>query len=190
MKLHFSADDHTYWLGKRRVPSVTEIIELNGLCRDWRGYETAALRGTYVHEATRLYDLEVLDEGSLTAEIAGYLGGWKKFRRDFDIIMVDIERPMYSEQYAFAGTPDRFGWDGSDPVLISIKSGSYERAHIIQEAGYTYLYPEFWPRMRTWGVYLKIDGSYHLKDLRKDAGEFLRARQVFLAGLTIARWKG
>ena len=85
----------------------------------------AAARGTAVHLATALFDLDDLDEGSLDPEVLPYLTGWMKFRNDtgFTPFPGGIELPVVSARHKYRGTLDRIGEMKGKRVLIDIKSG-------------------------------------------------------------------
>ncbi len=64
-EIEFQAEDHTYrhLPSLRQVPSVTTILKVMGTYRDIdpETLSYAAMRGTHVHQACELYDMDDLD---------------------------------------------------------------------------------------------------------------------------------
>jgi len=161
----FIPDDHRYEVDGRVVPSVTQIL---APLYDWSGVPPevlarAAERGTAVHKACELYDLEILDEDGLDAEVASYLAGWKKFLVDTGFKVERVEVRVYSPTHEYAGTTDRTGRLGRNSVLLDLKSGvitpvtgpqtaAYEKA-LTEQTGAKF--------SRRYGLYLR-PGDYRL----------------------------
>lgn len=123
--LTFDAETHTYRVAGRITPSVTQVLEplqqLKGV--PFEMLERAREFGNHVHLATHLYDLGTLEEATLDTELAPYLAGWVKFRKDTGFHVVQSEAPMHSDLYGYAGTPDKIGTLGRDVCVLDIKSG-------------------------------------------------------------------
>jgi len=166
----FLGAGHRYLVDGREVPSVTQVLEP---LYDWSGIPSAVLqeaaaRGTAVHKACELHDLEVLDESSLDADIAAYLDGWKRFLADTHFRIERVEARVHSPTYDYAGTTDRTGRLGRNSTVLDIKSGvmtpvtgpqtaAYERA-LTEQTGAKF--------SRRYGVYLRPN-DYRL--IRYDA---------------------
>lgn len=105
----FDEDLHAYLLDGNPLPSVTEILKAEGFI-DTRFYDDwSRERGSYVHLATQLDDLNILDEEKLDPVILPYLEAWRKFKKESGFIIQEIEKPMCNTTHKYAGTPDRLG---------------------------------------------------------------------------------
>ena len=180
----FDAAAHEYRSGGRRVTSVTQAISGAGLV-DSRWFDDYSRdRGTAVHRATELFDLEVLDEESLDPILLPYLDGYKMFILETGAAWDAIERRVYSSTHHYAGTLDRLGFVNGRRTLVDLKTGGIYPTTALQLAAYCHAADEVCDRM---AVQLNGDGKYsiHLykiEDLTRDFG-------VFAAALTVANWK-
>lgn len=112
--LTFREEDHTYAVEGKAIPCTSDILQGCGLS-DYSGInpailENARVRGSEVHDYTRRFDLDLLDEAEVNEEYAPYLEAWKKFVSDYKCEWLVIEEPIYSKKYWFATTPDRIGF--------------------------------------------------------------------------------
>jgi len=171
-------EDGTEW---RRLPSVTEILQVVGLI-DFGAInldvlERAAKFGTAVHQACALDDLGDLDEQSLDPNLKPYLDAWRSFRGDmkFDA----IEQPLWHPVYGFAGTPDRI----KENTIWDIKTGTtVYPSSAIQLAGYSILADI--PTAKRIVVQLLPTGKYQVHEFRGRSD-----RGTFLSCLNIYQWK-
>lgn len=191
--LQFDPGPHVYRFGGQVVPSVTQILE--AICDEFSRVDKATLalaqaRGTAVHTATELHDLDLLDRDSLDPALAGYLESWIHFvsvyRFEPDLIEEQVCHPVYG----YAGTLDRLGqltWNRRRrTALIDIKSGVPMDVTGIQLAAYgmalkKWLYSAPRPSIRL-GVYLDADGKLpRVIEYRDpgDAGTFLAFRRTY-----------
>jgi len=183
-KFLFREVDHTYWLGKERLPSVTEILRDVGFSNPYADSESARLRGKYVHEATALYDRGRLDESSLDPVIVPYVGAWKRFVQDTAFRPRLIEHSGYHAGLRYAGTLDRVGLLGNKRmVLLDIKSGAVGAATRLQTAGYLGITIK--PCVERYAVELRATGQYSLHGPWVDSEDYA----VFLACLRMFNWK-
>lgn len=169
MELRFVPEEHRYFLGDKELPSVSRILkavfpkEFERVIDPWY-----AERGTAVHEATRLHDQGVLDETTVDQEVMPYLSAYRKFLSETGFKPIHIESSLSSEIHGFAGTPDRVGDLNGRRVLIDLKSGGPQWWHKYQLAGYAVLCQEVYREEHIedrFGLYLKSNGTYKLKDL-------------------------
>lgn len=141
--LQFDPKRHEYSIGGEVLLSVTQILALGGFVDYAFATEYARDRGSAVHEATRYFDEDDLDEGSVTPAIAPYLEAWKRFRKETGFVPFLIEKAMAHPSLKFAGTLDRFGGinGNSRPWLIDIKTSDGEPALAVrvQTAAYEHL---------------------------------------------------
>ena len=191
-RIEFRADDHTYWLDGRRVYSVTQILE------HWSGMQDvpdeilipAAQRGTNVHEATHLDDLDDLnEEWAASIGVLGYVMAWRKFRRERKFTPSLREHRVYHVAHNYAGTLDAAGsmeilvgrkHRQIDGVLVDIKSGVQDPVAKMQTAAYAA------PLGRTIKhrgcAYLHADGTYDWVEHpnhHEDWADFLACRRHF-----------
>jgi hypothetical protein len=185
--LEFDPETHRYLFEGKPFPSVTRVLrpldDFGGVNAELLDF--ARQRGIAVHEATALDDQGILDEESVVPLIAGYLEGWRRFRRESGFECLEIELPVVHGRFEYAGTLDRVGVLNDKVVIIDIKTG--ERLPLScgpQLAAYSEAYswgvgaallkrPPEMPRKR-FGVQLREDGSYalHPYDSPEDWEEF------------------
>ena len=186
MGLEFTAENHIYRLEGVVIPSVTQIIKDAGLVNfDFISDELLAAKadlGNKVHRATELNDNGILDYEDLHPKLRGYLDSWIKFRKDFDFIPSEIEMIYYHPLYRYAGRVDRIG----DLTLVDIKSGTVQKTHSLQTAGYAELFNYKKPKReqikRRLAVYLTPE-NYKVIEHKESSD-----RNIFLAALTIANY--
>lgn len=191
--LEFRDDDHSYWFDSERVPSVTTVIE--DAAQAFAGLSDQVLlpaqwRGTAVHRATELLDMECLDWGSVDDDLHGYLHSWERFKQVSCLEIDFIEERIYHPTYRYAGTLDRTGslkWDGRRrKAVIDLKTGAAARGTAVQTAAYQEALKK---RGETYnlrlGVHLKADGSD--PDVREYKSK--QDMRVFLAMLKVYNWK-
>ncbi len=179
--LRFDPAEHAYYLGDRRLPSVTQVIP-----REQSYPAGAAERGTAVHLACEYDDLGDLDEGSVAPEIAGYLEAYRKWKRESMAQIESIELREYNEAYLYAGTIDRvvvFPYRGR--AVIDIKSGVPEKWHALQTAAYANLLT--YHMLSRFSLYLAEDGTYKIIEHYRE--DFSRDFSVFIGLLSYHNWR-
>jgi hypothetical protein len=188
----FNKEKHEYTLDGNKLPSVTHILQKTGFY-DFdmvkpEIIEAAADFGKCAHKGAELYDLNDLDERALARPLKPYLESWKRFREDTGFIPIEIEKPVYSKKYRYAGTPDRIGTIGNAITVVEIKStAQIDRVSAIQAIAYLEAYNEDKPlkekATKRMVVQLCPDGMYRLpkKDFFKptDFNTFLAALTVY-----------
>ena len=112
--VEFISDGHIYTDapvdGVGRVyPSVTTILKAEGFINTAYYDDWSRDRGSMIHLATAYDDRNELDEESLDPVIRPYLEARRRFRKESGFIPEQIEPPMMSTAYKYAGTPDRIG---------------------------------------------------------------------------------
>lgn len=180
-ELYFNADNHTYWLGDRRLSSVTEVISRVAPHRDVDDWYLQ--RGAAVHAAIQLELRGELDWSTVDERIKGRVEASLAFIRDEQIEPEIIETPMCSRRYHFAGTVDVFcecrtiiDWKGSLAPQVEPQLGGY--ALLLEEYGT--------PAGLAVAVETRDDGSYKCRWLK--AAELRRAKSTFLGMLTTYNW--
>jgi hypothetical protein len=195
--ISFDAAKHIYTVNGRVLPSVTQILKVAGLTDDWDNWrsqarEAAMRRGRIVHAACHYLDENALDWESVKPEYQPYVRAWQRFREDVrDFVIQDIEKPVASPDFLYAGMMDRNGVIGTGKqfVVVDIKTSSSKTV------------PE-WTRLQTVAyavadkpdrvclraaVVLGPDGTYRWHEYpqqtwREDFADFLAACRV-------ARWR-
>jgi hypothetical protein len=168
------------------IPGVTKIIADVGLS-DYSSInpgvlEYASQRGTYIHDATALYDQHDLDESKLDAALKPYLQAWKHFLADSGFVPELIEEQGFNDIYWYAGIVDRIGHLGRKKAVVDIKSGVAMRWHGYQTCAYSMI---FFPGMipLRLSVYLKPDGTYSIKE--HAIQQFPGDKEIFLSALNV-----
>lgn len=191
MNLTLDESTHTYRLGDRVLPSVTQITAtiapLFGIPREV--LEAKADLGTAVHLATQFYDEGDLDADSLPEQVGPYLRAYAKFLRDSGARWTHIEQMAHHPAYGYAGKPDRAGYLSGlrgakgGLSLVDLKA-TYRIAPIygVQTALYAPLIGE--PVKYRFALQLKPDGTYRLQEFR-DPSDL----SVGLAALTLLNWR-
>ena len=188
MTFRFLKEDHSYWLGDRRLPNVTTILESVGMADHRFSNEDAMLRGTYVHKATEMIDRGTLDWTTLDPILLPYCEAYQKFLATVNMETILLsERPMYHPQYLYAGTLDRVATINGVRSVVDIKSGSPHPATAVQIAAYRELAKESEgiPFLKGYSLHLRDDGTYRFDEIP----DLSRNLQIFLAALSVVRWK-
>jgi len=182
----YDAEKHVYTIDDIVVPSVTAILKAKSGFSNvpMRILKPASGRGKIVHMATHYYDQNDLEESSISEETAGYLEGWKKFKKDFKVDMLSIEVPLYSVTYGFAGTPDRIASVIGRLAIIDIKTGKTEPKTIGEQmAAYEIAYKDTYGdcMMLRYGVQLTPGGTYNIWPCKStsDHGSFLQELKYY-----------
>ncbi len=181
----FDAETHTYRIGGRVVPSVTQVLREAGLI-DTRWYtEEGRDRGAYIHLITELSDQGILLERQVDEEYRGYLAAWRKFLRDTGAKVVENECRVWHTTLGYAGQMDRLViWNKRD-WIIDIKGGGVSKWECIQTAGYAGARPADRPPPQRFAVHLKPNGKFSLKE----HNDFRHDFDVFRGALIVANWK-
>lgn len=139
-EFRFDPEKHEYWLGRRKLPSVTQIIDYHGLVSDFAKNEERAQEGAYAHEACRYLFESRLDWASVDDRIRGHCESLLRFIEITGFKAEACEVRKYHSFLLFAGSFDVIGTmpDGSR-LLIDLKTGAEEPWHKYQTAGYMIL---------------------------------------------------
>lgn len=184
-QLRFDDVAHEYWLGDRRLPNVTSVLQAENFTPSHEWVDPWYLeRGAAIHRATELYDKGVLDEGSVDPRIRGYVESYKKF---LHTPYAGIELRLCDPIAGYAGTLDRLTVDG---VLIDIKSGTAQAWHVFQLGGYFGLCKGgsggvVTPIVQAHSLLLQKDGSPPKVGRVYTLADLIDARQTFLCALRV-----
>ncbi len=162
--LTFDEATHTYRWDGNLVPGVTSVLapitDYSMVPRDV--LEKASRFGKIVHHATALLDEGLLDPTSISPVVQPYLDAWTNFCIDHSCVWEDVEKPMYSIDMGFAGTPDRIGIIDDEEGVVDIKT-TYQLMPSVgpQLAAYSHLkFGNKSTLKARWGVKLNEDGTY------------------------------
>ena len=183
---HFDEEKHIYTLDDVELDSVTGILTAEGFI-DTRFYdEWSRTRGSYVHEATHLYDRGELDEDALDPQLRPYLDAWIRFKEEARFRVLRSEEPVFHPILFYAGTPDKTGFfDEKLVAIIDIKSGKAESWAAVQTAGYAgILEARNKARFKRFALELREDATYKLipHEDRQDTA-------IWLSALAVHNWK-
>jgi hypothetical protein len=189
--LKFDERTHTYRIGDRVVPGVTDTIRNAGLIDDYAySYAAAAERGRTVHVLCELDDKGTLDESTVPMEMQGYLSAWRRFRTEAHVSRIEWRGDnMHSTALHYAGRIDRLVTFRQKQIkhVLDIKTGVPAPWHRIQTAAYTELARVRQPDVSTvrYCVYLRETGKFRLVE----HGDYYADLEVFRAALVIHYWK-
>lgn len=183
--LIFNADDHSYWIGDRRLPGVTETISRLAPHRDVG--EWYLQRGSAVHAAVALALKDELDPESVDERISGRIDAVLKFLSDTGMTPTFLEKPLVSTKYQFAGTLDYFGKDPVGKRTLADWKGSLSPHVEPQMGAYSLLLSESGETCdQAVAVETHDDGTYRCRWF--DKRDIRIAQQTFLAFLTASNW--
>lgn len=187
MTFSFDPESHTYTLDGRTLLSVTSVLKEAGMLVYPQSALEAMLRGRYVHAATEMIDRGSLDWEILDDTLRPYCEAYRRFIEDKQPEILLSERPLYHAQHLFAGTPDRVVKMDGATCLIDAKTGSPHPATALQLAAYREMVrvSENIACSKCFSLHLRDDGTYRLNEI----GEMKRNYNLFMAALSIVRWK-
>jgi len=167
---------HKYHIAGRPVPSVTQIIRAILGDAIWSASDWYLDRGKAVHAAAAFIARGKQFEHD--PQITGQVAACRLFFKENDIEVLEVEQPIYSMMYQFAGTMDLHCRLKGRDTIIDWKSALSEVAEI-QVGGYAIERPD-----AKWGliVALQENGRYKAGKMFKLAqrkNEFLALRSVY-----------
>ena len=184
MSLSFEEATHTYRLGGRIVPSVTQILRP---LESFEGIPVAILDaardfGVNCHLACHLDNIGQLDEDSLDPALAPYLAAWRAFKTETGFAVTGSEARLFNKLHGYAGTADAIGALYDRLTVIDIKSGIVPSTVGCQLAAYQGAAESMGLKIRRrLCVQLAGDGRYKLLE-QKDPADwnlFLSAKNLF-----------
>lgn len=170
----FDEATHEYRLNGRLVPNVTKV--LSDLLPGFRASDWYLQRGRAIHMSAALVGKGI--EFEYDPRIAGQVEAVRRFFREIQPEVIDIERQVYSERYQFAGTVDLvaclpYQSVTPHPMIIDYKA-SLTPSTIFQCAAYALAHPQ--PIGFGVGVEIHDDGTYKMSgiwDLKRAKQEWL-----------------
>ena len=186
-EIKFLDEDHSYWLGEKRLPSVTQLMKPL-FDFEWINKEVLERKsaiGSAVHKATEIFDLGLQFESDLHPLVQPYFEAYQKFTDEIKPTWQGIEERVHNKSLGYAGTLDRFGVIQGEESLLDIKcvatvsAGAFVQCSAYAEARGN-------PNAKRFALQLKPDGKFELHESkaahREDFG-------VFISCITQHRWK-
>jgi hypothetical protein len=181
-KYRFDPGTHTYFCGANKMTSVTTALKPldNFDYVDPGLLERKGRHGTNVHSMVEQYEKHELDESRLTGAMRRMLSQYVQFTSDNKSLLrgkCHFERPLFSEQYMLAGTPDIV----SRYAIIDIKTRPIKKLRdCLQLAGYDILLDS------------RVGRHYYVLELMEDGYQCTKvclgaARETFLRFLSDAQ---
>jgi hypothetical protein len=138
--LRFDPDKHQYWIGKKRIPGVSEIMQKVGLTKNYDGVDPFYRdRGIATHKAIELHLKGILDPKTLDPAVQPCFEAFLAYWGNRSEPILALEKPMADENEEFAGTPDLVT---SEAVYDWKCSKSHDRAAELQGQAYKLLVPD------------------------------------------------
>jgi hypothetical protein len=204
----FVYDDvaHSYSYKGRTVPGVstilTPIVDFGDA--PIPVIKKAAVRGKAVHKVCELHDLDDLDVSSVDPRLDPFYQGYLSYLQQWEPEWTVIERPEYSVEHGFAGTPDRRGIlrkrrehgklvrCEAYRALVDLKATYALNRHVgVQLTGYDILDPEG-PADVLYSLRLVRDGTYALHEHKLELPTFMSCLTLYnwrtKHGLTYPKW--
>ena len=142
-------EKHRYTVDGRVIPSVTKIIYAvlaidekykrlrdEGILIDPEPY---AKFGTAVHKACELHVKKTLDREEMDPLLEPSLTAFTQFIEDTGFNVLESETMTYSKKFWYAGTYDLYGSFNGTFAIVDIKTGTSQKWHNLQTAGYALL---------------------------------------------------
>lgn len=178
---------HTYTLGEKVIPSVTQVLKDQGILVI-NDFSTGPELGREVHEATEALDLGFYDASAYSPEVKLYIEAYGAFKEATKFEPRGVELMVYNKQYDYAGMLDRLGLLNGRGALVDFKTGVPHVATVIQIAGYWgALEQPVKDKIACYSLHLKADGKYKL-DKIKPANLFA-AWKIFLSALAVYQFR-
>ena len=134
--IKFDKETHTYSVGGAVLPSVTQVLKGMGIINTKFYTEDSRDRGTKVHDALEMLDLDMVEKSFIEPDIEGYIRAYEQFKYDVGAKVLEVEKIVTHEELWYAGTLDRIMDIGGKRVIVDIKTGSHEDWHNIQLSAY------------------------------------------------------
>lgn len=194
--LVFREEDHSYWVGERRLVNVTRVIahltDFSHIPPDTLAH--AQQEGKAIHAMAELDCKGVLDVRKLPEWLKPRHAAWEKFKSDTGFECFASEHRMWHPALMVAGTLDMVGFlpqlpKVKGPAIIDLKRSLYAGpATGLQLAGYKKLWNDTEPKdMRAtqrFGLVLNDNGTYRLHEFSDPDDEV-----AFIACLQQFKWK-
>ena len=166
---------HRYAIDNRPVVSVTQALQEVFSLKYWYATDWHKDRGRAVHACAAL--IARGKQFKHDPQITGQVAACRLFFKENEIEVLEVEKPLFSTIYNFAGTPDLICIIKGHKCVVDYKASMTDLV-FIQLGGYAVLKPEVTHGM---GVELREDGKYKCTKIVKIA----RFRNEFLSCLSV-----
>lgn len=164
--LRFDEGPHAYYVGERRLLSVTQALHLSGHVSGEWFTERARLRGTYVHQALEMYQKGELGLDGFGPGLLPYVQAFQRIVDAHGLETDWVEARGGDDTDQIAGTVDWAGTCDGDLAIIDFKTGTQETYHRLQLCPYARFYAAALGvpihQVRRFGLYLTGDGGAEL----------------------------
>jgi len=172
----FDAQAHLYRLGKRLIPSVTNVLRITGISRDLRMVRPDVLEakrqiGIALHRCLHFLQERDLDPTSIDDQLQPYLSAYRLFVKQHGFKQESVELHLAPTLLGmpYGMTLDVTGLIRGEPWLIDFKTstGNPDYGWSIQVAAYAHgmgppLIPPFYYRRAS--LQLLSSGKYKFKE--------------------------
>lgn len=164
-----------------QFPHITGMLEDAGYLDSEWFTEDSRIRGSAVHRLTAEYDLGALDVESCRSRYRGWLLAHEYLMTRLRPDVLEVEQPRVHAIFHYGGRPDRVWRLDGRLAIPEIKSGDFDKSHLVQTALQAILVapdygipPELFER---YGVYLKANGRGKVERFN-DLADFTKARGI------------
>jgi len=124
-KNNFTFDElnHIYRLDGQVIPSVTQILQEEGITDYSYCDDSDKEFGKAGHLTTELWDKRILDIKTVSDPLIPYLNGYKRFIKECKVKIIRewIEKPTYSLKWRYGVKPDRLAKVNNKLTVYEIK---------------------------------------------------------------------
>jgi hypothetical protein len=201
-RIQFDPESHAYALDGAEVPSVTTVLDGEGLSGSPFWTEADRRRGSAVHRiallmgsgpiigdtAEEIVSHSAWDPQRTAPVLVGYGLSVAEFYATTGFRPQLIEQPVASAKYGICGTLDAWGNLGGKMVLVDFKSGNPQESANIQTALYAMCLEET-KDLLTDGrtvVWIKSDGTFKMYPVRPPGGQDLT---IGLSAVNLYKWR-
>jgi len=178
--IKFNEEEHSYRLGKVRLPSVTQIMKpiTQPMYENISPYimKKAADRGTEIHRWVELYDTE--KQESFNPRVQAY----KRWCEDTQQNPIENEYRSYHKTLLYAGTFDKLCEINGENVLIDVKTTAmlHENVVAVQCSAYREMARSHGLKVDKIAVLqLNSDGTYVYKELKDNFDLFIALYKIY-----------
>ena len=137
--INFNEKKHEYRVEGIITPSVSQILQANGLMDSFKHSENKLHTGTAIHKALEFSDKGTLDYSKLDSRLKKCIDLWEKFKKDLGLNVIGIEEKV-AFGVLYAGTIDRIVKGQGKKAILDFKSGNPQDWAALQTAGYAMAY--------------------------------------------------
>lgn len=167
--LTFDEPSHQYRYGGVLVPSVTQVLEDDGLIIPSYPSGPYRVRGSRVHKATHLWEDGInLNTYDIGLDILPYILSYIRLMEDLKWEWLKVEDRMFHPLLGYAGTADRLR---RIPCIADLKTGSTNKETGLQLAGYVMLALQDPEIQKAWGNVKETEVERVKFELQKDGAK-------------------